>query len=85
MAADDLNDDRTQSFVALTTGTKVSHYKIIEKIGSGGMGEVYLALDAKLNRKVALKSLPSHLCQDSDCRVRFKREARTVAELERKR
>ena len=81
MAADESHDDRTQSFVALTSGTTVSHYKIIEKIGSGGMGEVYLAEDIKLDRKVALKFLPPHLCQDEDCRTRFKREAQAAARL----
>ncbi len=74
MVADNSNDE-TKSFVALTAGTEVSHYKIISKIGSGGMGEVYLAEDIELNRKVALKFLPPHLCQDEDCRVRFTREA----------
>ncbi|MBU8933956.1 MAG: protein kinase [candidate division Zixibacteria bacterium] len=81
MAADESHDDRTQSFVALTKGTDVSHYKIIEKIGAGGMGEVYLAEDTELDRKVALKFLSSHLCQDEDCRARFKREAQAVAKL----
>lgn len=81
MVADESHDDRTQSFVALTVGTKVSHYKIIEKIGAGGMGEVYLAADTKLNRRVALKFLPSHFCQDDDCRAQFKREAQAVAKL----
>jgi len=59
----------------------VSHYRIIEKIGAGGMGEVYLAEDTKLNRKVALKFLPPHLCQDEGCRSRFKREAQAAAKL----
>jgi len=45
------------------------------------MGEVYLAEDTKLDRKIALKFLPSHLCQDDDCRARFKREAQAVAKL----
>jgi TolB-like protein/predicted Ser/Thr protein kinase len=81
MSADDSSDDRTQSFVALTAGTRVSHYRIIEKIGAGGMGEVYLAEDKELDRKVALKFLPSHLCQDEDCRRRFKREAQAAAKL----
>jgi len=76
------NSDETRSFVALTSGTSVLHYKILEKIGSGGMGEVYLALDTKLNRKVALKFLPPHLCQDEDCRKRFTREAQAAAGLD---
>jgi len=81
MAADESNDDRTQSFVSLTEGTTVSQFRIVEKIGAGGMGEVYLAEDTKLNRKVALKFLPSHLCQDEDCRKRFTREAQAAAKL----
>jgi len=72
-------NDKTRSAVMLTKGTMVSHYRIIEKIGSGGMGEVYLAEDTKLNRKVALKFLPPHLCRDEDCRARFKREAQAAA------
>lgn len=81
MVADESHDDRTRSFVALTAGTTVSHYKVIEKIGAGGMGEVYLAEDTKLDRKVALKFLPSHLCQDENCRTRFNREAQAAAKL----
>jgi tetratricopeptide (TPR) repeat protein len=46
------------------------------------MGEVYLAQDTELNRKVALKFLPPHLCADEDCRVRFKREAQAAAKLD---
>ncbi len=75
------DDDKTRTFVPLTGGTMVSHYRIIEKIGAGGMGDVYLAEDTELNRKVALKFLPPHLCQDSDCRARFKREAQASAKL----
>jgi eukaryotic-like serine/threonine-protein kinase len=82
MAADDSHDDRTQSFIALTKGTEVSHYKIISKIGAGGMGEVYLAEDTELHRRVALKFLPPHLCQDEDCRKRFKRESQAAAKLD---
>ncbi len=81
MTADESHDDRTKSFVALTAGVAISHYKIISKIGAGGMGEVYLALDTKLNRKAALKFLPPHLCQDENFRARFKREAQAVARL----
>jgi len=75
-------DDRTQTHVVLTKGTMVSHYRIIEKIGAGGMGEVFLAEDTQLDRKVALKFLPPHLCQDEDCRARFKREAQAAAKLD---
>ncbi len=60
----------------------VSHYRIVEKIGAGGMGEVYLAEDTELDRKVALKFLPPHLCQDENCRKRFKREAQAAAGLD---
>ncbi len=81
MAADDSKSDRTKSFVALAAGASVSHYKIIEKIGAGGMGEVYLAEDTKLDRAVALKFLPPHLCQDEEHRKRFKREAQAAAKL----
>ena len=65
------DDDKTQTHIPLTKDTTVGHYRIIEKIGSGGMGEVYLAQDTRLDRKVALKFLASHLCQDDDCRKRF--------------
>jgi non-specific serine/threonine protein kinase len=77
----DRDDDKTHTHVVLAKGTMVSHYRIVEKIGSGGMGEVYLAEDTELDRKVALKFLPSHLCQDDNCRARFKREAQAVAKL----
>jgi serine/threonine protein kinase len=76
------DDDKTRTHVPLTNGTVVSHYRIIEKIGAGGMGEVYLAEDTKLDRKVALKFLPQHLCQDSECRARFTREAQASAKLD---
>jgi serine/threonine protein kinase len=82
MPVDESNDDRTQSFIALTKGIEVSHYRIVEKIGAGGMGEVYLAEDTELHRRVALKFLPPHLCQDDDCRKRFKREAQAAAGLD---
>lgn len=82
MVADDSNDDRTKSFVALAAGTAVLHYRIVEKIGTGGMGEVYLAQDTELDRKVALKFLPYHLCQNEASRARFKRETQAAAKLD---
>ncbi len=62
-------------------GQTLSHYKIIEKLGQGGMGEVYLAEDSRLNRKVAFKILPQHLSERAELRERFEREARAVSTL----
>jgi len=63
-------------------GEKVKHYEIIELIGKGGMGEVYLARDTILDRKVALKFLPDELEGDSRTRDRFVREAKSAAALD---
>jgi cephalosporin-C deacetylase-like acetyl esterase len=63
-------------------GQTVSHYKIIEKIGSGGMGTVYKAQDTKLNRFVALKFLPPHLSQAEDEKKRFIHEAKATSALD---
>lgn len=80
MSKDD-SDDKTRTHVTLTAGTMVLHYRIIEKIGAGGMGEVYLAEDTRLKRKVALKFLPSHLASNEEIKTRFLREAQAVAKL----
>jgi serine/threonine protein kinase/tetratricopeptide (TPR) repeat protein len=62
-------------------GETIFQYEILEKIGSGGMGEVYLAEDTKLNRRVALKFLPDQYKSDGNFKVRFKREAQAAAKL----
>ena len=65
----------------LAVGEKISHYQIIDKLGEGGMGVVYKATDAKLDRPVALKFLAGHLLLDADGRKRFEREAKAAASL----
>ena len=62
-------------------GRTLSHYRILEKIGSGGMGDVYLARDTKLDRDVALKVLPPELAESEERRARFKRDAKALAAL----
>src|SRR6476660_2651840 len=65
----------------LPAGSTLSHYRIVSRIGAGGMGEVYLAQDTKLNRTVALKLLPTELAANDDRMRRFVQEAQAAAAL----
>jgi len=62
-------------------GTKIAHYKITAHLGTGGMGEVYQAIDSKLGRRVAIKLLPAAFASDAERLSRFRREAQVLASL----
>src|SRR5262245_46066211 len=65
----------------LQAGMKLAHYQIIAPLGAGGMGEVYRARDARLDRDVAIKVLPERLASSPEARARFEREAKVLAAL----
>src|SRR5579871_6313708 len=65
----------------LIPGNKLGPYEIQSPLGAGGMGEVYRALDTRLERIVAIKILPAHLSADANARERLEREARAIAAL----
>src|ERR1700682_57974 len=67
--------------MTLSSGTRLGHYEIKSQLGAGGMGEVYLAQDTKLDRKVALKILPADLAANQDRMRRFVQEAKAAAAL----
>jgi serine/threonine protein kinase len=67
--------------MSLGPGTKLGPYEIQSQLGAGGMGEVYRARDTRLDRTVAIKVLPSHLCLDPERKQRFEREARAISSL----
>ena len=77
VAALRLTDDE----VDLMVGQSIGPYKVLREIGRGGMGEVYLALDTKLKREVAIKVLPRAFAHDSEREGRFRREAQLLASL----
>ena len=62
-------------------GRTIAHYRVQEKIGAGGMGEVYRAQDTRLGRDVAIKVLPEIFARDAERMVRFEREAKVLASL----
>src|SRR5438067_2498761 len=68
--------------MSIAAGTRLSHYEIISRIGAGGMGEVYLAEDTRLDRRVALKLLPPALISDEQAKRRLLREAKSAATLD---
>jgi serine/threonine-protein kinase len=74
-------DVRSDRYWRLKNGQKISHYQIAEPIDSGGMGEVYVATDLKLRRRVALKVLRSEVANDRERLKRFRREAEAVSSL----
>jgi serine/threonine protein kinase len=76
-AAEMLGDSPSTTLI----GRKISHYKILGRLGKGGMGEVYLAQDSRLNRQVALKALPAEFANDEQRVRRFEREARAISAL----
>src|SRR6478609_2125133 len=67
--------------MSLTSGSRLGPYEIQSPLGAGGMGEVYRALDTRLQRIVAVKILPSHLSENPEAKERFDREARTISSL----
>src|SRR5688572_12244523 len=67
--------------MSIPAGTEIGRYKILSKLGEGGMGEVYLAEDTQLHRKVALKVLPEDVAANRDRMRRFKQEATAAATL----
>ena len=79
--AQDLAAEKAGALPGSLIGRQLSQYKILSRIGAGGMGEVYLARDAKLERQVALKLLPVQFTTDAERLQRFVREAKAASAL----
>src|SRR6266571_162421 len=75
------DDEEEDSKDRLENGQQVSYYRVIRKLGEGGMGQVYLAEDTRLNRSVALKILPADVASDKRRMQRFKQEAKLASSL----
>src|SRR5437762_779994 len=67
--------------MTIAAGTRLDRYEIISPLGAGGMGEVYLAIDTRLDRRVALKLLPAQFTTDADRMRRFVQEAKAASAL----
>ena len=73
--------DSFRAAMTIVPHTRLDHYEILSLLGKGGMGEVYLARDARLSRNVALKLLPAEFTQSADCVRRFEHEAKAASAL----
>lgn len=73
--------DASGAFNSIGSGDRLAHYEVIEQIGEGGMGEIYLAMDPRLKRKVAIKLLSSHISEDAARVARFRQEAFATSAL----
>ena len=67
--------------MGVSAGTRLGPYEVVAPIGAGGMGEVYLSRDTRLDRSVAIKILPADYATNANLKLRFEREAKTISQL----